>query len=135
MPKNKKYKPIKYRDLTSTVDRIPQPKGKFVNIFKVMRDRQAAVRELELPIPAGKTKPPSNRQADTATHTHTETNPMPKNTKKKLKPIPYRYSGAIETLREPKGEFVDLFKVMQERAATRRAAETARSQQQNQTSE
>lgn len=38
MPKDKKFKPIRYRDLTSTIDRIPQPKGKFVNPFKAMRD-------------------------------------------------------------------------------------------------
>ncbi len=47
MPKDKKYKPIRYRDLTRTTDRIPQPKGKFVNLFKVMRDRQAAERAAE----------------------------------------------------------------------------------------
>ncbi len=47
---------------------------------------------------------------------------MPNNNKKKLKPIPYRDMGRTETLHQPKGEFVDLFKVMQERIAVRRAA-------------
>ena len=41
MLKNKKYKPIRYRDLTRSTDRVPQPKGKFVDPFKAMRDGQA----------------------------------------------------------------------------------------------
>ena len=40
MLKNKKYKPIRYRDLTRSTDRVPQPKGKFVDPFKAMRDGQ-----------------------------------------------------------------------------------------------
>ena len=54
---------------------------------------------------------------------------MPKNKKdKKLKPIPYRDIGRVETLRQPKSEFVDLFKIIHERAVVRRAAaEVARS--------
>ena len=47
MSKDKKPKPIRYRDLTRSYDEIPQPKGKFVNPFKIMRDRQAAEREAE----------------------------------------------------------------------------------------
>ena len=133
--KNKKFKPIPYRDLTRTTDRIPQPKGKFVNLFKVMRDRQAAEREAEAAGSRQQDQSPSNRSVDTATHTHTEKNPMPKNKKKKLKPIPYMDIGRTETLHQPKGEFVDLFKIMQERAVAKRAAKAARSRQQDQTSE
>ncbi len=133
MAKNKKFKPIPYRDFPSSTDRIPQPKGKFVNPFKIMRDRQAAERAAEAARSQEQDQTPSNQPADTVTHTYTEATPMPKE-KKKLKPIPYRYAGYIETLREPKGEFVDLFKVMQERAVARRAAKAARSRQQAQTS-
>ena len=131
--KNKKFKPIPYRDYPSSTVKLPQPKGKFVNPFKIMRDRQAAERVAEVARSQEQGQTPSNQPADTATHTHTETNPIKE--KKKLKPIPYRYAGYIETLREPKGEFVDLFKVMQERAVARRAAKAARSRQRTQTHE
>ena len=134
MPKNKKFKPIRYRDYPSSTVKLPQPKGKFVNPFKIMRDRQAAEREAQSARSRQQDQTSSSRPADTAIHTHAETNPMPKE-KKKLKPIPYRYAGYIETLREPKGEFVDLFKVMQERAVARRAAKSARSRQQAQNTE
>ena len=47
MPKDKKFKPIRYRDYPSSTVKLPQPKGKFVNPFKIMRDRQAAERAAE----------------------------------------------------------------------------------------
>ena len=134
--KNKKFKPIPYRDFPSTVDSIPQPKGKFVNPFRAMRIGWAeAEREAEAAHARRQARMSSNQPTDTAAHTHTEANPMPKDKNKKLKPIPYRDMGRTETLHQPKGEFVDLFKIMQERAVAKRAAKAARSRQQGQTSE
>lgn len=137
MPKSKKkkFKPIPYRDFPSSTDRIPQPKGKFVNPFQIMRDRQAAEREAEAARSGQQDRTASNTPPDTAAHPHTETNPMSKDNRKKLKPIPYEDMGRTETLHQPKGEFVDLFKVMHERSVARRAAKSARSRQQDQASE
>ena len=138
MPKNKekKFKPIPYRDYPSSTVKLPQPKGKFVNPFQVMRDRHVDEREVEAVRSRRQDRTASNRPPDTAAHTHTETNPMPQNDKKKLKPIPYRdYPSSYVKVPQPKGEFVDLFKVMQERSIAKRAAKAARSRQQDQTSE
>ena len=44
MSKNKKPKPpkpIRYRDFPSSYVKVPQPKGKFVDLFKVMQERNA----------------------------------------------------------------------------------------------
>ena len=137
MPKNKKekkLKPIPYRDI-GRVETLRQPKGEFVDLFKVIHER-AVVRRAAADVARSHSKPkhPSNRLADNA-NPPTETNPMPKDNKKKFKPIPYRYAGSIETLPQPKGKFVNLFKVMRDRQAAERAAEAARSRQQDQASE
>ena len=131
--KKKKVKPIPYRDLTRTTDRIPQPKGKFVNPFRAMRiGWTEAEREAEAAHARRQGRTPSNRPAESATPM--ETNPMPKN--KKSKPIRYRdLTRSYDEIPEPKGEFVDLFKVIHERAVARRAANAARSRQQDQTTE
>ena len=131
--KNKKFKPIPYRDFPSSTDRIPQPKGKFVNPFRAMRVGWAeAEREAEATHAWRQDKAPSNRSADSATHK--ETNPMPKNKKRKY----ISYSDFIRThdeLPQPKGKFVNPFKIMRDRQAAEREAEAARSRQQDQNSE
>ena len=136
MPKDKKPKPIPYRDYPSSYVKVPQPKGEFVDLFKVMQER-TAVRRAAAEVARSHSKPkhPSNRPVDNSTQTPTETNPMSKNKNKKFKPIPYRYVGSVETLPQPKGKFVNLFKVMRDRQAAEREAEAARSRQQDQTSE
>ena len=134
MSKNKKPKRPRYRDLTSTTDRVPQPKGEFVDIFKVMQERTAVRRAAaEVARSHNKPKHPSNRPVDNdATQAPTETNPMPKN--KKYKPIRYRdLTRTTDRVPQPKGKFVNLFKVMRDRQAAEREAESARSRQQNQT--
>lgn len=136
MPKSKKPKRTRYRDLTSTTDRVPQPKGEFVDLFKVMQDRTAVRRAAaEVARSHNKPKHPSNRPVDNATQAPTETNSMSKTKKKNFKPIPYRYVGSVETLPQPKGKFVNPFKAMRDRQAAEREAEAARSRQQGQTSE
>ena len=134
--KNKKFKPIPYRDFPSSADKISQPKGKFVNPFRAMRVGWAeAEREAEAAYARRQGRASSNQPTDTVAHTPTETNPMPKNKNKKFKPIPYRYVGAVETLPQPKGKFVNPFKAMRDRQAAERAVDAARSRQQDQISE
>ena len=133
--KKKKLKPIPYRDFPSSVDRVPQPKGKFVDLFRVMQERNALRRAAaEVAHSHNKPKHPSNRPADNAPHT--ETNPMPKDKKKKFKPIPYRYVGAVETLPQPKGKFVNPFKAMRDGwAEAEKEADAAIARRQGKTSE
>lgn len=136
MSKSKKFKPIPYRDYPSSYVKVPQPKGEFVDLFKVMQERTAVRRAAaEVARSHSKPKPPSNRPADNAAQTSTEKNPVSKTKKNKFKPIPYRYVGSVETLPQPKGKFVNLFKVMRDRQSAEREAEAARSRQQAQTSE
>lgn len=132
--KNKKFKPIPYRYVGS-VETLPQPKGKFVNPFKAMRDRQAVRRAAaEVAHSHSKHKPPSNRPVDNAAQAPAETNPMPKN--KKHKPIRYRdLTRSYDEIPQPKGKFVNPFQAMRDRQAAEREAEAVRSRQQSQTSE
>ena len=135
MSKSKKPKRTRYRDRTKSYDEVPQPKGEFVDLFKVMQERTAVRRAAaEAARSHSKPKPPSNRPADNATQAPTETNPMSKN--KKHKPIRYRdLTRTTDRIPQPKGKFVNLFKVMRDRQAAEREAEAARSRQQDQTSE
>ena len=130
---NNQNKPAIYEDLA--YERVPQPKGKAVDLFKVMQQRNAVRRAAaEVARSHSKPKHPSSRPADNATHTPMETNSMPKD--KKFKPISYRdYPSSTVKLPQPKGKFVNPFKIMRDRQAAERAAESARSRQQGQTSE
>ena len=61
---------------------------------------------------------------------------MPDETNKQNKPVRSEiFKDTHDIVPHPKGEFVDLFKVMQERAVARRTAKADRSRQQDQTSE
>ena len=135
MSKSKKRRHISYSDFIRTHDEIPQPKGKFVNLFKVMRDRQAAERAVKAARPHKQSQTPSSRQTDTAAHTHTETNPMPKNKKRGY----ISYSDFIRThdeIPQPKGKFVNPFKAMRDGwAEAEREADAARARRQGHTSE
>ena len=134
MPKNKKFKPIPYRDFPSSTDRIPQPKGKFVDIFKVMQERHAkAEREAEANRSRKQAQTSNNQSAGSATPT--ETNPMPKNKKRRH----LNYTDLTRThdeIPQPKGKFVNPFKAMRDGwAAAEKEADVARSRRQDQTSE
>ena len=136
MPKSQKPKPIPYRDYPSSYVKVPQPKGEFVDLFKVMHERNAVRRAAaEVARSHNKPKHPSNRLADNATHTHMETNPMPKD--KKYKPVRYRdLTRTTDRIPQPKGKFVNLFKVMRDGwAEAEREADAARARRQGQTHE
>ena len=134
MPKSKKkkFKPIPYK-YSGRIAILPEPKGEFVDLFKVMQERAALRRAAaEVARSHNKPKPPSNRPVDNATQTPTEKNSMPKD--KKYKPIRYRdLTRTTDRVPQPKGKFVNLFKVMRDRQAAEREAEAARSRQQAQT--
>lgn len=134
MPKDKKPKRTRYRDLTRTTDRVPQPKGEFVDLFKVMQERTAVRRAAaEVTRSHNKPKPSSNQPVDNAIQTHTEMNSMPKD--KKFKPTSYRdFPSSIDKIPQPEGKFVNPFTAMRERKAkAEREANSARARQQNQT--
>ena len=137
MPKSKKkkFKPTPYRDYPSSYVKVPQPKGEFVDLFKVMQERTAVRRAAaEAARSHSKHKPPSNRPVDNAAQAPAETNPMPKN--KKHKPIRYRdLTRSYDEIPQPKGKFVNPFQAMRDRQAAEREAEAVRSRQQAQTSE
>lgn len=134
MPKNKKYKPIPYRYAGRT-ETLPEPKGEFVDLFKVMQERNAVRKAAaEVTRSRNKPKPPSNPPTDSANLTPTETNPMPKN--KKRRHLSYTdLTRTHDRIPQPKGKFVNPFKIMRDRQAAEREAEAARSRQQDQTSE
>ena len=136
MAKSQKPKPIPYRDYPSSYVKVPQPKGKFVDLFKVMQERNAVRRAAaEVSRSHNKPKHPSNRSADNATHTPVETNPMPNNKKRRH----ISYSDFIRThdeIPQPKGKFVNPFKAMRDGwAEAEREADAARARRQGHTSE
>ena len=133
MPKNKKPKRTSYRDLTRSYDEVPQPKGEFVDLFKVIHERAVARRAAaEVARSHNKPKPPSNGAENKTTHTSTEMNSMSKD--KKFKPTSYRdFPSSVDRIPQPKGKFVNPFTAMRERQAAEREAEVARSRQQGQT--
>ena len=136
MPKNKKPKRTRYRDLTRSYDEVPDPKGEFVDLFKVIHERAVVRRAAaEVARSHNKPKPPSNRAADSATHPPTEMNSMPKD--KKYKPIRYRdLTRTTDRIPQPKGKFVNPFKAMRDGwDEAEREADAARARRQGHTSE